>query len=230
MELSKNKNTNMDSTRLLGAAFLLQAIASAISYLVLRDPLIDPDGIVDTMTNIARSALQMRASIVFEMITVIWIAMLGALLFVVLKKQNMKVALVAMGLYLVEVSLLAVSSLAAFGLLRTSQESVLAGHPEHLQSLGRLIYEAMEFANDLHMLPFAVGATLFYCLVYRSRLLPRSLALLGLVAAPVALAAILMELLGVALPIYVYMPNLPFELGAGLWLLIKGAQDSPAPK
>jgi len=66
--------------------------------------------------------------------------------------------------------------------------------------------------------------------VYRSRLLPRSLALLGLVAAPVALAAILMELLGVALPIYVYMPNLPFELGAGLWLLIKGAQDSPAPK
>jgi len=177
------------------------------------------------MTNISNNALQMRASIVGEMITTIGIVMLGSLLFVTLKKQNMKIALVALGLYLIEAALLAASRIPAFSLLRISQESVIAGHPASLQTLGNLFYELQDFGYTLHMLPFALGATLFYYLIFKSGFIPRVLSLWGLIAAPLALIGILFALLGYDVPIIVFLPNIPFELGIGLWLMVKGIKS-----
>jgi len=177
------------------------------------------------MTNIANNALQMRASIVVEMITVIALVILSVLLFVTLKKQNMKIALVALGLRLTEVALLAVSRIATFALLRISQESVIAGHPAYLQTLGNLFYELQEFAYSLNMVFFTLGATLFYYLFYKSGYIPRVLSLWGLIAAPLAFIGTLGELFGIVVPLVVFLPNLPFELAIGLWLMIKGIRD-----
>ena len=223
-------NSDKNTPRLLGAAFLLQAVASLVSGLILLQPLIVSGNITESMTNIADNALQMRASIVVEMITAIGIVMLGALLFVTLKKQNGKIALVALGLYLIEAALLAASRIPAFSLLRISQESVIAGHPAYLQTLGNLFYESQSFGYDLHMLPFALGATLFYYLFLKSGFLPRVLSLWGLIAAPLALIGTLFALLGYDVPLIVFLPNLPFELTMGVWLMVKGIRDGSETK
>jgi hypothetical protein len=220
-------NSDRNTARLLGVAFLIQAVASAISGLLLLEPLIVPGNIVDSMTHIANNALQMRASIVVEMITAMGIVMLGSLLYVTLRGENDQVALVALGLYLFEAALLAASRIPAYSLLRTSQESVLAGHPAYMQALGNLFYESQSFGYDLHMLPFGLGATLFYYLFYRSGFLPRVLSLWGLIAAPLALAGTLFVLLGYDVPLVLFLPNLPFELTMGVWLIVKGTRDAP---
>jgi hypothetical protein len=191
----------------------------------LLQPLIVPGNITESMTNISNNAVQMRASIVVEMVTAIGIVMLGALLFAVLKRQNRNIARVALGLYLVEAAILAASRIPAFALLLTSQESVAAGHPDYLQTLGNLFYELQDFGYSLHMVPFALGATLFYSLFFRSGFLPRILSVWGLIAAPLALVGIVISLLGYTVPIVVFLPNLPFELTAGVWLLVKGIRD-----
>lgn len=218
-------NSDKNTGRLLGAAFLLQAIGAAVWDLILLQPLIVSGNIIDSMTNIANNALQMRASIVVAMITAIGIVMIGVLMYVILKKQNRKIAIVAMGLYLVEAAILAVSRIPAFALLRISQESVIAGHPAYLQTLGNLFYESADFGAWLHMLPFALGATLFYYLFYKSGFLPRILSLLGIIAAPLALIGTPFALLGYDVPLVVFLPNLPFELGIGLWLMVKGIKS-----
>ncbi len=223
-------NSDKNTPRLLGAAFLLQAVASMVSGLILLTPLIVLDNITDTMTNISNNALQMRASIVGEMITAIGVVMLGSLLFVTLKKQNEKIALVALGLYLIEAALLAASRIATFALLRISQESVIAGHPDYLQTLGNLFYELQDFGYSLLMLAFALGATMFYYLFYKSGYIPRVLNLWGLIAAPLALVGILFALFGYDVPIVVFLPNLPFELSIGVWLMVKGIRDGSETK
>jgi hypothetical protein len=227
-------NADKNTPRLLGAAFLLQAIGSLVSGLFLLEPLIVPGNIIDSMTNISNNALQVRVNIVGEMITAFGIVMLGSLLYVTLKKQNGKIALVALGLYLMEANLLAVSRIATFSLLRISQESVIAGHPEYLLAVGNMLYEFQEFGYTLLMLPFALGATMFYYLFYKSGFLPRGLSVFGLIAAPLALLGTLLSLLGFDLPLIVYaivfFPNLPFELGTGLWLMIKGTRDGSETK
>ena len=99
-----------------------------------------------------------------------------------------------------------------------------------MQALGNLFYESQSFGYDLHMLPFALGATLFYYLFFRSGFLPRVLSLWGLIAAPLALAGILFALLGYDVPIVVFLPNLPFELTMGVWLIVKGIRDGSEQK
>ena len=60
--------------------------------------------------------------------------------------------------------------------------------------------------------------------LYQSRYVPRWLATFGLIAAPLAFIGELVTLLGFDVPLWVFIPNLPFELTIGLWLLIKGAR------
>lgn len=215
--------------RVLGAAFLLQAVTSLISGLILKAALIEPGDIGATMTNIANNVWLMRANIFGELATAAGIVFLGAMLFVRLRKQNEAMALVALGLYILEASLLAASRIAAFSLLRTSQEYVAAGRPAYLETMGSLAFESMNFGYTLLMLPFSLGAVLFYYLLYRSGAIPRALSAWGLISVSVVLAASLSAILGHEAPFVVYLPYVPFEFAVGAWLLAKGMSDqSPA--
>jgi len=228
--ITKEKmNTEKNTPRFLGAAFLFQAVASLVWTLLLSSLIVIGD-ISASMTNIANNALQMRVSIVVAMFTAIGVAILGALLYVVLHKQNKIIALVALVLYLIEAAILAASRIEAFSLLRISQESVIAGHPANLQTLGNLFYESAEFGDWLHMLPFALGATLFYYLFFKSGYIPRALSLFGLIAASLSLIGTPFVLLGYDVPMVVFYLNLPFELAIGLWLMVKGIRDGSETK
>ena len=107
-------NTLNKTSRVLGAAFLFQAVTSLISGLILNQVLTVPGNISETMIKIANNAWLMRANIFGETITAVGIIFLGAILFITLRKQNEKIALVALGLYLLEAALLAVSRIPAF--------------------------------------------------------------------------------------------------------------------
>ena len=75
------------------------------------------------------------------------------------------------------------------------------------------------------MLFFCVGAFLWYCLLFRSRVVPRVLSVWGLVALPSVLVATLMYLSNnspLAPSFALYVPYVPFELVIGLWLLTQG--------
>ena len=219
--LSFDRNT----ARPLGAAFVLQAVA-AVVWTALLGQLIVPGNIAESMINIANNASQMRASIVITMITAMAIVVLGSLLFVTLRKQNGEIALAALGLYLLEVALLAVSRLPTFALLHISQESGAAGPDAYLLTLGNLFYEAADFGDWLHMFPFALGAILFYYLFFKSGLVPRALSIFGLLAASLALVGTALVLLGYDVPVFVVALNFPFEIGIGIWLIAKGFESS----
>ena len=209
--------------QLLGAAFLLQAIGSAVSGLVLApvDLLANsaPDDMAATMADIAANEWQLRASILGEMITAGGIVALGVMLYTVLRRHVENVARIALGLYLVEAALLATREVLVFALWWTSEEGASQGTTDALLAQGAMLYESQAFAYSLHTLVFAAGATIFYILFARSALLPRSLIALGLIAAPLALVSQTLVVLGVDVPLLLFLPNLPFELGAGLWLL-----------
>lgn len=90
--------------QLLGAAFLLQAIGSAASGLLLApvDLLANsaPDDMAATMADIAANEGLLRASILGEMITAGGIVALGVMLYTLLRRYGQHVAGVALGLYL----------------------------------------------------------------------------------------------------------------------------------
>lgn len=214
--------TNNTTVKLLGAAFLFQAFASAIGMLVLKDPLIVSGDIIATMINISNHPVQMGLSNVIIVLTALGVACLGTLLYMVLKDQNETISRIALGFYLIEAAILAVSRIPAFSLIGISHESVMAGHPVYLQSLGNLCFQAADWGDWIHMLVFTVGASFFYSLFVKSKFIPRALSVFGLVAVSIGLIGTILVLLGINLPLFVFIPSLPFELGIGFWLLIKG--------
>lgn len=218
--------TNKNTPRYIGAAFLLQAIASAIVGLGIIEPLKVPGDIAATMSNFAEQVMQIRVAILVEMVTVTALVILSVLLYQVLKEHNRNLAFVALGLRLTEVALLAVSKIFMFAFLNTSQAFVMEGAPSYLQTIGEIFFNTQNTAYSLNMIFFTLGGTLFYVLLYQSRYVPRWLATFGLIAAPLAFIGELITLLGFEVPLWVFIPNLPFELTIGLWLLIKGASIS----
>lgn len=214
------------TSRVLGVAFLLQAITSLVSGLILKLALIVPGNISESMINIANKPWLMRANILGEMITALGIIFLGAILFVTLRKQDEKMALVALGFYILEAALLAASRIAAFSLLRISQEYVTAGHLANLLTIGNLAFESMNFGYTLLMLAFCLGAILFYYLLYKSGIVPRALSLWGLITVSFLLIWTLLAIFGYEVPFFLYLPYVPFEFVIGVWILVKGMNDT----
>ncbi len=87
----------------------------------------------------------------------------------------------------------------------------------------------MDFVGStLHMLAFCLGGILFYLLLDRSRIVPRAISLWGLIAIFPCLIGTLLTLFNLPAPILLYLPYVPFELFIGIWIWIKGIQESPA--
>ena len=214
-----------NNSRVLGAAFLLQATTSLISGLILKAVLIVPGDIGRSMINVANHAWLLKVNILGEMTTAVGVVFLGSILFAVLRKQNEKMALVALGFYILEAALLAASRIEAFALLRLSQEYAKAGQSAYQETTGALALESMDSGYMLLMLPFCLGAILFYYLFYKSGTVPRVLSLWGLIAVSVLLVGTLFAIWGHDVPFVVYIPYVPFEFVIGVWILVKGINE-----
>lgn len=204
--------------RYLGAAFAFQFVTSLAAGL-LSAPLLD-GGTSEVLRHIAQSPGRMRTAIVLELLTSIGIIVMTSLLYVVLRRQQRTLALIAFGLWMSEAVFLTIKTLALYALLDTDAATS-----------GSLALGVGQHAGDIDMLFFCAGAMLWYSQLYRSRIVPRALALWGLLAVPLVLVATLMLIWDRDLdPSRVlYAPYVPFELVLGLWLLTKsGDLGTPA--
>jgi hypothetical protein len=220
---------NMGRTsRILGVAFLLQSLCIPLfSGFVLKPALFVSGGITEIMAAIANNVLMMRVYALCEVAQALAVAFLGAVLFATLRKQNEKLAAAGFGFYILEAAVLIACRVGDFSLLRISQEWMATGRPDSLLMLGKIALESSDFAyGGPLMLSFEVGAVLFYYLLFKSRVIPRWLSLWGLITVicPCLIATFLF-FFGIKLPMYVYFVYGPFEMVAGVWILVKGIRE-----
>jgi len=216
-------NLDKFTPRVLGLLFFIVAITS-LSSMVLFDSIVGTGSISESMINISNNQMQMRISILVDVICSIAIVFLGVWLFVTLKKQNKNIALAALGLYIVESALLAVSKISHYSLFNISQEFVKAGAPEpsYFQTLATLFLSDAKFAYSIHLLVFGLGALLFYYLFLKSKSIPLVFPTWGLIAVSLVLIGTLSVVLFDLTIIVMFLPNMLFELAIGVWLMVKG--------
>jgi hypothetical protein len=218
-------NTVSKTSRLLGLAFLLQFVTSFSSGVFFKAAWDVPGNIGETMLKIANNPILMRGNILIDMLTALGVIFLGAILFITLRKQNEKIALTALGFYILEGALLAASRMETFQLLRLSQEYAATTNSA-LLSMGQVAYESMDFAGmTLHMLAFCLGGIPFYFLLDQSRIVPRALSLWGLITVFPCLIGTLLAIFGYEQGFFLYAPYVPFELVIAIWILIKGVRE-----
>jgi hypothetical protein len=183
-----------------------------------------PEDISETMGSFADNPSRVGASMTGFLFEAASIVLLAVLLFVVLRSQNPVLARWAYGLWVLEAVFLALRQIFAFCLLYTSQDFVAAGSPidSHFQTMGGLFYTLIHFSYDVQMVFYCVGGIVFYYLLFRSGYVPKALSAYGVAVASLGLAGEVAAILGNTVPLWVFLPILPFELGIGVWLVVKG--------
>jgi len=222
-------NSDKNTPRLLGAAFLLVFVASMLSGSLLKSA-IGSGSISDNLVSIAENLTLMRISILVELVTSLGIIVLAALLYLVLHKQNKIIALVALGWWLAEAITLAVSKIGAFALIPLSLEYVKAGAPDssYFQALGDFFYYGFDRQGwAIHMLFFSLGGLLWYYLFYKSKYIPRVLSAWGVIAVSLVSINVMLVLFdrSIELQMILLAPYLLFEALIGPWLMVKGIRD-----
>ena len=217
-------------SRILGLAFLIQFVTSfTMGAIVL--PMATgiksfsvPEGIGQTMANIAGKPGLIRLTVFMELITAVAVIFLAAMLCTVVKKRSEGLGLTAFGLYILGGALLVIAKLILFALLVLSREYMVADSPASMEPMADLLYATMEYSFRMDNFAFCLGLTFFYALLWKANSVPRPLSLWGLVSIQGVLVGVVMRLFGMEAPILLSVPYIPFEFVIGVWILVKGVR------
>jgi hypothetical protein len=150
---------------------------------------------------------------------------LGVLFYPILAKHGQRTAVAYLTARIVEGVFLAIGVLCLLMLLPLGQIGVEAGQG-WATALGSLLSQANTLAYQVAMMSLGF-ASLFMCaLLFRTRLIPRILAVWGFVGYAIFMAGAIVEIFGVHIGVMLSIPGGLFELIVGLWLIFKGFQPA----
>jgi len=217
----QEKMANKNGLLLLGAAFFVQATTSLIGGAVFYNPYIEEGNIAATMRNMAADVSAINTGVFLQVVTAFVIILLGALLYRFTKNINKTAAITALCFYIFEAILHIVGQVFVFSLAEVSGIWSLNGDVA-LESIGQALMTARVFAGGIAMIPFGLGALIFYYLLMKAKIIPKWLAIWGLVTVPFVLVGIPLTVFGVVVPFVFFIPYVPWEFFTGIYILLKG--------
>jgi hypothetical protein len=224
----------MDSTRkiaLLAGVFFIVAAIAAIVALVLYDP------VLNRTDYIVSSGADNRVFLgaFFELMVVIAVAGTGITLFPIVKRQNEAIALGYVCGRLLEATIIAVGIISLLSVVTLRQElaGVAGTDAASLVTLGSALVAIHDW-TFLFGPNFILGVNtlLLAYLMYRSALVPRAIAVLGLIGGPVIFVFALAVLFGLYEQVSLAgaiaaIPVFAWEMTLAVWLIAKGFKPSP---
>ncbi|PKM70630.1 MAG: hypothetical protein CVU93_01105, partial [Firmicutes bacterium HGW-Firmicutes-18] len=145
------------------------------------DPLVDKTDIGKTMLNLAQHPFNAQLSIFLDIVAVMGVIWLGVLFYTLLQKNNKTWAMTGLGFYVLEAVMLLVGKTFSYALIRTSDLYLITSEIS-LLSTGQVLLQVEKFISSMAMIPFGVGAFLFYYLLVKSKALPTWISIWGLVS------------------------------------------------
>jgi hypothetical protein len=203
-------------SRVIGALFLVGFLSYGVGFGIVSS-LVGSSNFLSTIAASA-SLITVGAFLMF-MNTGVDVAK-AVLFFPIVEKHSKTTALAYLATMIVEVVLLDLGALALLAIVPLAKHAGEAG----AQTLGSLLVEMNGIAYQLGELTLGVGATLLCVLLFRTRLIPRWLAISGLIGYPCLAAGTIAEIFGVHIGLYLTMPGFFFELVMPAWLIFKGFQ------
>jgi hypothetical protein len=225
----------MDSTRrtsfVTGVLFIITFVTAIPAALVLYTPVLDDANYIigaGTDSGVALGAL-------LEVLLIVANVGTAVALFPILKRQNEALALGYVTARLVECTFIAIGIVSVLAVVTLRQDFVGAagGDPGSFVTVGKSLVAVHDWTFLLGP-GFIVGVgngLILGWLMYRSGLVPRAMAVLGLIAGPVLCAGGIAVLFGVIGPdsapkALAAAPEFVWELSLGIYLMVKGFKSS----
>jgi hypothetical protein len=225
------QDVNRRTARIAGVWFAITFIAS-IPALLLYGPVLDHAHYI--LGTGADTRIELGA--LLEIITAIANIATAVVLFPILRRVSESIALGYVAIRIVEgtIIVLGLISLLAVVTLRQDIGGAAAADSSSLDVAGRSLVAFHEWTRLLGP-QFCAGlgnGILLGYLMYKSGLVPRRMALLGLIGGPLAFAGGILVLFGAfdngSAPLFlITLPEILWEASLTIWLLVKGFRPAP---
>ena len=158
----------------------------------------------------------------------------GILMYPILKRYNERIAVGYLAARIMDAVFIAIMALLILFQIPLANEYVKAAASDSLtlQAVSTVLLHAKQYAYQLGMSTLGVSGVLLCSTLYRARLIPRVLAIWGLVGYAVILVGMLAEIAGFGLGVELTsaLPAGLWEVFVGVWLLARGFSSAPGPQ
>lgn len=216
--------------RTIGILLLFQLIAALTLPFILSKPI--TLGSPAFLTAAAEHSFQIRSAVLLSFAGSALTIYLGITAFQVFRPYSKSVALLFLVVCAISCTLDIVHAGTIMSMLSISNEFVAsnATNSELYQVIGASVASARRSAHLTQLLAIGAWMFVFYISLFRFKLIPRVLAVIGIIGVALQFIGVtLMMLLGYPLIGYMAMPLLPIQITVALWLIVKGF-NNPALK
>jgi hypothetical protein len=208
----------MNYSRIIGSLFLAGFLTYGIGY-GLVDSIVGDDAFLSSIP--AHETILALGVFLMMLNTLVDVGKAVAF-FPIVEQYDKRTALIYLSGMIVEVVLMTVGGLALLMLIPLAGAKDDTGGASWSTDIGNLAVNANDLAYQTGQFMLAAGALFLVALLYRTGLVPRWLAGLGLVGYATHLVGAAAELFGLHLSLFLLIPGACFEIGIALWLIIKG--------
>jgi hypothetical protein len=207
-------------TRAIGTLFLAGFVTYGVGFALVGSVTSSPDFLAALPGR--RATLALGAFLMF-LNTGVDVAK-AVLFYPILERSSRRTALAYLAAMIVEVVLLTVGVLGLLALIPLSQHSadVAGASPDWAEAVGAVLLQWNAMGYQLGEIALACGAVVLCALLYRTRLLPRFIAVWGLIGYLVLMTGAVAEVFGIHIGVALSIPGGLWEVTLAFWLIVKG--------
>jgi hypothetical protein len=212
------------TARVIGVVYLAGMVVGIGGNVLIQSILTAPN----PLSSIAASSMLLGLGVVLWLTAVAGDAAHGILMFPILKRHSEPMALGYLSARIVDATFIAIMALLILVQIPVGAAYLAAGTADStfLQTLTAVLHQAELYAYEFGMVTVGVSGLILCTVFYRTRLVPRALAVWGLVGYAIFLAGSLLQVLGFNLSSTHLVLGGVWEGFMGVWLVVKGFSPS----
>ena len=213
-----------------GVLFIVATVADVLSRVAFVTPVLSS---ADPLAAVSANGTRVALGALLLVVGALAAAGIAIAMYPVLRRHGEAMALGSVGFRLVEGTFYLGIVVCLLVLVAIGEEAVSSGDPAAFAVPTALVLAAKEALGQVGVLAFALGATMYYWLFYRSQLVPRWLSAWGLVAIASLVVSVVLVIAGIFEPMSPPQVLLAAPIGvqemvlAG-WLIAKGFRRADA--
>jgi hypothetical protein len=218
-------NTFRTTARVVGILYVAGLVIGIGGIILIQSIL----GAPDHLSAVSASSMLLAFGAVLWLMPAAGDAAHGVLMFPILKqKQSERIAIGYLGFRIVNAVFIAVMVLFILLQIPLASEYIKAAGSDasFLQALSAVFIQGQLYAYSIGMSAVGLASLLLCYTLYRAKLVPRILAVWGLIGYAVLLCGSVLEVLGFNLLTIHALPGGLWELFIGVWLIVKGFNPS----
>jgi hypothetical protein len=219
-EMNKYRTT----ARVVGLVYLAGFAVGIGGNMLIQSNISAPDH----LSTVSANSMMVALGAVLWLMAVIGDAAHGVLMFPILKRHSERMAVGYLAFRIVDATFIAVFVLLLLFQIPLGNEYLKAASSDafYLQALSNVTVHASQYAYAIGMSALGVSGLFLCYTLYKEKLVPRILAVWGLIGYSVILVGMLTDIMGSGLGLVSSLPGGLWEIFIGGWLVAKGFSSS----